>query len=113
MAHEEEKMTGKLSRRTLLSRSLQLSVAGGFAGAIAACSKKEEGVLSCANLDDMSDGDRSARQGAHYTEKSTQAGQACAACAFFHGGGTGCGNCDIFHGPANAAGRCDSWSART
>ena len=106
-------MTGKLSRRTMLLRSLQFSVAGCSAVALAACGKKEEGALSCANSDDMSDGDRSARQGAHYTEKSTQPGQSCGACTFFHGGGSGCGNCDIFHGPANAAGRCDSWSART
>src|ERR1700675_4798256 len=106
-------MTGRFSRRAMLLRRLQLSAAGGFAVALAACVKKEEGVLSCAKFDDMSDGDRSARMGAHYTEKSTQPGQSCGACAFFHGGGTGCGNCDIFHGPANAAGRCDSWSART
>jgi High potential iron-sulfur protein len=106
-------MTGKLSRRAILLRSLQLSVAAGSAVALAACGKKEEGGLVCANFNDMSDGDRSARLGAHYTEKSTQPGQSCGACAFFHGEGAGCGNCDIFHGPANSAGRCDSWSART
>jgi high potential iron-sulfur protein len=119
-------MTDKISRRAVLSRGLQIPVAGAVFVALGGCGQKTETTSSstsaaaggggvCADLNAMSDADQSTRKSLNYVETSPNPDQVCAKCSFFHPGATagGCGTCDMFSGgPANSHGHCNSWSAK-
>jgi hypothetical protein len=117
-------MTDKISRRSVLLKSLQIPVAGAALAALSACSKSGEGGSStasaggtvCADLNAMSDADQAARKSNNYVEAGPNPEQVCGKCSFFHpgtDGAGGCGTCDIFSGgPVNSHGHCNSWSAK-
>ncbi len=114
-------MTDKISRRTVLLKSLRIPAAGALVVALAGCGPKGEstsasaGGAVCADLSSMSDADQASRKANNYVENSPNPDQVCGKCSFFHPGASsgGCGTCDIFSGgPANSHGHCNSWSAK-
>jgi hypothetical protein len=99
----------------MLVRSAQLSVAGVFPIAIAACGDKGSKVKSeaCADLDMLSQGELSLRKSAQYVEISEDSSTICDNCSYFSAvENSSCGQCQIFNGPANRAGHCISWNLR-
>lgn len=109
-------MSNKISRRTILLRGIQVPIGGFLALGLSACGGNDSAGKAagnvCADLDAMTDGERSSRRSLDYQEISPQPGEVCADCAFYHAA-EACGTCDMFNGgPVNPKGRCDSWSAK-
>jgi hypothetical protein len=102
-------MVDSLSRRTLLFRTLQISVGGALASTVAS----RASAAQCVDLQAMDPGDQSTRMGLHWVAMTPNPEQPCAKCAFFTATTGGCGNCAIFNGPTALNGHCDSWSAKT
>jgi hypothetical protein len=98
-----------ISRRSLLTGSLQLTLLG-TVGVIAAGCQKTPAVV-CANPDSLRDAEMSLRQSLHYTELSPRSEQVCARCGFFEASAGACGTCKLLKGPVNPKGHCDSWNA--
>jgi hypothetical protein len=109
-------LSKKISRRTVLLRGIQVPIGGFLAFGLGACGGNDQAGQAagnvCADLDAMTDGERSSRRSLNYQETSPKPNEVCADCAFFHAAGM-CGTCDMFNGgPVNPKGRCDSWSAK-
>ena len=103
-------MTSGISRRTLLKRSVCLSLGGMLvvmAHATAATAKV------CAEEKDMDGSEQRLRASLKYTEMARDPMNSCSTCAFFQTAAEGCGTCAIFNGgPVNTKGHCDSWGAK-
>lgn len=98
-----------LSRRKLLTRTLQIPL-GGLV--LAAASSAFAADKTCVDLEHLDSGQKSIRESLNYTNTSPDAAKTCGKCGFFEAKGDGCGSCMIFSGPAAATGHCDSWSAK-
>ncbi len=104
-------MTRFLSRRTMLTQFLRLSVAGGGVVLVAAC--RRGGAAMCVDERTLSSGQRSLRKSLKYLPQSPAPDKRCAGCVFFSAGtGPSCGDCKILGGPVAADGFCESWAPR-
>ena len=99
-----------ISRRKLLERGVQISVAG---AAVATAADAVAAEKLCADPKAMDSGQKSIRMSLNYTEMSPDQTKTCSVCGFFSSTPDGCGQCQIFTGPANPKGRCDSWSQKS
>jgi hypothetical protein len=102
-------MSKLISRRTLVSRMVQISFGGALVSAVAVAAPDK----LCADPEAMDSGQRSLRASLNYVEASSEPSKTCSGCSFFQSPNDGCGTCMIFSGPANAKGHCDSWSTKT
>ena len=103
-------MVDSISRRKLLERSVQISVAGAVAAAAGSAAAADK---VCADPKAMDSGQKSIRMSLNYTETGSDATKTCSGCGFFTPDATGgCGQCMIFTGPANPKGHCDSWAMK-
>jgi hypothetical protein len=111
-------MNDKITRRTVLLRSLQVPVGGALLWGLSGCSGKSgsgsgaAATTACADPATMSDAEMGTRRSLNYVEKSENPQQVCSGCSFFHAG-SNCGTCDMMSGGAvNPQGHCTSWNAK-
>jgi hypothetical protein len=102
-------MVSSISRRKLLLRTVQISVGGALASAVAATA----GAAECVDLKAMDAGEQSTRMELHWAAMSPNPQQPCSKCGFFMATSADCGQCMIFNGPTTPTGHCDSWAAKS
>lgn len=105
-------MDKKISRRTVLLRTLQIPVGGSILLGLSACGGGGSEKL-CADPTKMTSAQESVRRTLKYTENSPHPGKTCSDCEFFIAASddSGCGTCEMFaREPVNPGGYCDSWS---
>ena len=109
------KIMQKITRRSVLVRSVQFPAAGFVALTFGACGERQSEVRGevCADPTVLSQGELSLRESLQYVEIYEDTDQVCGKCLFFTTGENSfCGQCQIFSGPANPNGHCTSWSLR-
>lgn len=105
-------MSERMGRRGMLRRTVHLTVLASAAPMLlSACGG---GELECSDVSSLSAGDRTARAGAQYVDRATDASRRCDGCSFYQAGAAGqCGACTVVRGPINPSGSCQLWAARS
>lgn len=107
-------MKRKLTRRSILLRSVQIPLGGAIALGLSSCGNEsgEPAKTACADPETMSAAEASMRASLGYLAVSPDPAEVCADCAYFKAGAGDCGSCDLLGGAqVNGGGRCDSWSS--
>ena len=102
---------GSISRRKLLVQTVQLSIGGALATAVAG--KAGAADAACVDVKKMDAGDQSTRNELHWVAMTTNPEQPCTKCGFYMSTSADCGSCMIFNGPTTPNGHCDSWAAKS
>lgn len=107
-------MNNKLTRRSLILRSVQIALGGALAHGLSSCGGESETATQtvCADPETMSASEASMRASLGYTPNSSDPAQNCAGCAYFTADTGACGACDLLGGAqVSGTGRCNSWSS--
>jgi hypothetical protein len=99
---------GSISRRKLLVSTVQLTVGGALASAVAG----KANAAACVDVKSLDAGEQATRNELHWMAATTNAAQPCTNCGFFMSTSADCGTCMIFNGPTTPNGHCDSWAAK-
>ena len=102
-----------ITRRTLLRRSLTLSVGVAAAAVLGAACKGTPKELVCTDTVGLPPVDIQTRKALEYVDKSPDPQKACASCAQYVGAPVGsCAGCKMFKGPVNPKGYCKAWASK-
>lgn len=104
----------KVARRDVLRGTITLALVAAGGTAIAACSKKGGGELSCSDTTGLKPDEVANRTALAYTDKSPYPDKQCTGCAQFVAPsipGT-CGTCKVLKGNVHPNGYCKSWVAK-